>query len=104
MEKAIGKPFVATAFIFAVCLPLLSSLYGIAAASLFNMHVMSFETIRLLFEKRSLLIAHVPILLLAAVIAYTYSRWQSIIRSSRMGAFMWTIAAVSGHVLAAIFC
>ena len=89
---------------FLVCLSILSDLYVIVAVSLCNWRKTPPEVTLSLFEKTPLVIAHVPIALIAAVLAYTSCSWQMKIRATRLAAFMWTIAAVSGHVLAAVFC
>ena len=89
---------------FLVCLPILSQFYVIVANSLSVWRKTPLEVTLSLFEKTPLVIAHVPIALIAAVLAYTSGSWQTKIRATRLAAFMWTTAAVSGHVLAAAFC
>ena len=89
---------------FLVCFPILSHLYVIVTISLSNWRRIPPEVTLSLFEKTPLVIAHVPIALIAAVLAYTSCSWQKKIRATRLAAFMWTTAAVSGHVLALVFC
>lgn len=87
-----------------VCLVVLSRLYEIALVSLSRWGLVTFETVRGLFEKMPLLIAHVPIVILAAGFGYLYGWSKRDSRVSRRAALAWTSVAVSGHVFTVVFC
>ena len=89
---------------FLVALLILSRVYEIVAVSLSAWRFIPTVTVRGLFEKQPLLIAHIPILFFAGLAAYTLPHWKAIFGSTVLAALSWTAISASGHVLAAVFC